>query len=391
MSTTTTATSLPAEVWIEIFNNINSFQQLMQCSLVCKRWQQCVGSVISIIQEYSESKYVYNSLKSNNEIRRSIKHLAMTAPERFPKYGHYKRLYDAYRYLDLDHLEYFKKLVPLVVNENLETFGGPMEGSAFFEILLTQVESDEGLARFSNLKTIPSAWDYNMAYDRLLYRLKDTLKQVTLYFQFSLVRYQMSQLATLYNLDKLTQLEELSINSFAQTVQQLERILKNCNQLKSLKICLIPSFNGASNVDEWIKSNALQNNTLTTLKVELIGNLNPQFMDYLLYKYCNVTHVYVWQVTGFRPWIVPFLVRPIDIGVIRSILEKIHGIANYTLKCLAGKKEIDNVIKALTADGYSVSGSPDAFVVSNSHADHVKNCNEYYFEADPPRLAIYDS
>jgi len=122
--------SLPAELWIKIFSLINSFEQLVQCSLVNSKWKRLTEKVmfskdITIINQL-EAETFYTYLILNPEKNKLVKHLTMTP--------HYQSL------------SYFREIIPLVITRNMETFKGSVDGTFFFRVMFLETFGRKGLA-----------------------------------------------------------------------------------------------------------------------------------------------------------------------------------------------------------------------------------------------------
>lgn len=350
--TRTTEASLPAEIWIQIFNKIDTFKQLVECSLVNSKWKQLTEEAVSSrhinLNSESEAYTIFNLLGSKPEANQLIKHLTM-----MPKYT---------------RLEYFRKAIPLVINRNMKTFDGFLQGSLCFKAMFDKALDKEGFACLSNLKAIPSPWDHNTYYDNLLHLLRNTLVEVTLNFR-SRNHYSGSNAEWTAHryLNKFDQLNVLTFNSYVHDVRETEAILNNCLNLRHLTIhlgylkysyvdvLLFNSWGQKYTMIDWNESTTQQCDILKTLKIILDGRHETGLVDYLMYKYPNTKSIIVDTINTVEPWR-PLLRRlPLEIEDIKDVLGKIERVPDYTLKCQVAFFERDAMIEELEAKGYTAS------------------------------------
>lgn len=324
---------------MEIFNKVNSFQQLIQCSMVNKRWQQLAETAIfnrdiTLVTEFDAITFYNCLLRNGGKSKQPVKHLTMK-PRDQP-------------------LGYFRDIIPFVVTHNMQTFNGSVNGALFFRVMLYETFGKKGVRRFRNLKTIPSAWTYCNIYDSLLYRLRNILQEITLNFR-GIYYDPVPKWRVLSRLNKITGLQALNFNSYVHDVEDMETILQNCGHIKRLTIRLAVEdlFCGETDIDQWIKINTHQCDTLGELKIRIDKAYNPYFIDYVMYKYPNIESIIVEKIDIKEPW-GSYPVDSMDISSIRSVLDKIQRVPKYTLKCNVCNSEEDDIISFLKSDGYTV-------------------------------------
>ncbi|KAL9542932.1 hypothetical protein MBANPS3_008353 [Mucor bainieri] len=327
MNNTATEASLPAELWIEVFSNIDSFEQLLQCSMVNKRWKQLSETAISrrdiTIITAPEAMAFYSYLSRNPEKAHLIKHLTMLPRDQPPMY--------------------FILILPWILTRHLETFSGSMDNTHFLKAMLSETFSGEGLAKIPNLRTIPSAWTYCNMYDTLLHRLRYTLKEITLNFRgvyYDLI----SDWTALQHLHEFTQLEALTFVSHVHSIRATENILRGCIHLKRLTIHLSTEdpFKYIKDIHQWIDMNTHQCFTLESLKIKFGMTYNPFIVDYLMYKYPRVESIAVEKSNVKEPWgSCPIKSSGTDSFI--DILCQISRVPHYTLNCNVLESEVEDL------------------------------------------------
>ncbi|KAG2191266.1 hypothetical protein INT46_002316, partial [Mucor plumbeus] len=317
----TTTYSLPSELLIEIFNYEKCFRQLVQYSLVCKRWNKLADSVILSrnITLYSEDAawIFYHFLVSSPEKSKSVKYLTVDPPH--------------------CNLEPFRMILKLAFTPCMESFEGEIEGTRFFnELLLIAGEEIE----YGRLRTIPASWNYSTTYDSLLHRFKSTLECIKLNFHES-CRYNTKNLTMLYHLNQIENLTSLTLNSDVHDILKAENILKNCNQIKDLDINLSIGTN-ITNVEQfnvWIQEDVTRSNTLRSLKIRFSKDRQWHIVDYLVYKYPKIEKIVVERLPVVDSWIRSSIVLPMDIQTIKTVLEKISNVKIYQLECIVAARQ----------------------------------------------------
>ncbi|KAL9556517.1 hypothetical protein MBANPS3_001840 [Mucor bainieri] len=356
MITGTTEASLPAELWMEIFEKVNSFTQLIRCSMVSTRWKQLAETVmfnrrdITLVTEMDAITFYNYLIQHGGQSNPPIRHLTMT-------------------------------------------FSGSVDGTLFFKVLLYETFGKKGLPKFKNLKTIPSAWTYCNIYDSLLNRLRYTLQEITLNFRG--IYYDLFlKWKTLYRLDKITRLHTLTFNSYVHDVKETEAILQKCGHLKQLTIHLAVEdlFNGEADINQWIEINTRQCDQLKQLRIKIDTTYHPHFIDYLMFKYPSIESIVVEKISIREPW-GHYPTTPMDISSIKSVLSKIKRVPKYTLKCKVLGSEEDIIIKSLKSDGYVVFRSyqdvlTPIVTATNISSNHSTQSSAYHSNAPPSPLRI---
>lgn len=328
----TTAYSLPSELWIEILNNITCFRQLVQCGLVCKRWNGLANSVIFSrnITLYSEDAawIFYHFLVASPEKSKSVKYLTVDPPH--------------------CNLEPFRMILNLAFTPCMESFKGEIEGTRFFkELLLIAGEDTE----YGRLRTIPASWNYSTTYDLLLHRFKSTLERIKLNFQDT-HRYNTKNLTMLYQLNQLENLTSLTLNSDIHDIPKAEDILKNCNQIKELDIHLSieKDLGNVEQFNTWIRETVTRSNALRSLKIRFSNDDQWRIVDYLMYKYPKIEKIIVERLPVVESWIRHPIVLPMDIQTIKIILEKLNKVKLYELECIIAARQVKDITKSLDTD-----------------------------------------
>ncbi|KAL9541484.1 hypothetical protein MBANPS3_009103 [Mucor bainieri] len=290
-------------------------------------------------------------------------------------------------------VDFLARLIPLVVTRNMETLNGSVENTHFFKILLVQACGDEGSKKFANLTTIPSAWSYSNIYDRLLHKLRYSLKDITLNFR-GIYYDPVSKWQTLSRLNKMAQLQTLTFNSYVHDIKTAESILRNCGHLEQLTIRMVfqDLFRGETDINQWITNNTQQHNTLKALRIRIDRTFNPYFIDYLMYKYPDIESILVEKTNINEPW-GTYWVNPLDIASIKSILVKIKRVPSYTLTCKALESEVNDIINTLISNGHAVSKTyqdihTSILTVTNSHSNHSNQCSSFHSTPTPPPLMM---
>ncbi|KAG2199546.1 hypothetical protein INT46_001246 [Mucor plumbeus] len=320
------SSSLPSELWIEIFYKINSFTQLEQCSLVSQRWKKLAESVIFnrniTLTDDIDARAFVNYFTSNKEKRGRIKYLTMM-PQYVP-------------------LGSFNEVLSLALTRNMEFFNGAVEGVEFFKVLLGIVGYK---SKFKKLKTIPSAWTYSNVYDKLLYVFRNTLVDVKVNIRRPLfdkkVRWD-----TLRRLDKLKNLKSFSFNSYIHNIEETESILKNCNFLEELTIhlSLKNEIKNAHDIYIWMEENVKRNFTLKYLRVKVGQTYHSYLIDYLMYKYPNVKVVVIDNLPFKEAWGTYVTTDFMDVSDINSVLDKTKKVSYYKLECGVLEYKVNDMV-----------------------------------------------
>ncbi|KAI8640840.1 hypothetical protein BD408DRAFT_419127 [Parasitella parasitica] len=328
---------LPAELWVKIFNNIDSFKQLEQCSLVCKKWDRLIETAILSTKSItmhgeSEAMTFCSYLTRNPDKSYLIKHLTVQ-----PLHC---------------RLDYFREVSNLAVTSNLETYDGAIEGTQFFRALRQIVDS----RCVKKLRIIPAAWSHSNVYDKLLYLLRHSLEDVKLTFRGT--DYEsasmMNEWVVPERLDDFEKLKSLTFNSYIHDIEDTEDVLKGCNRLQELTVHL-PYIDEPQDIRAWMKETVKRNETLKTFKIKIGQDYQAHLLDYFIYKYPKIETIVIEKINTREAWGLSYYTHTINIQEVREILGKIRAMPSFILKCLVPQNEIQEIITLLKSDGYNAS------------------------------------
>ncbi|CEP07558.1 hypothetical protein [Parasitella parasitica] len=269
---------LPTELWLVIFDLIESAKELANCRLVCKRWSALAEAAMlgqNLKFDTVESISKFNSqLKMKPQMARLIKSIHLP-------------------YTDDLNLPLQKELLDLALTPNIKHFQGQMSE----EILIHFLEiAQRSSSKFDRLQVLPELYTMDNKYvDTMLY-FKDSLREISV----SVLPFEMPEssqcIAT--HLREFRSLTKLTLDLYGLPCSndeptnfiELEKILNRCKHLEVLEFTwgsVVNSSMGTAEFKKWLSNNVQQVSSLYAFKV---GKLEgPHMLEYLVYKYPNVS------------------------------------------------------------------------------------------------------
>ncbi|CEP14269.1 hypothetical protein [Parasitella parasitica] len=261
--------SIPLEIWMIIFSFIKSPKQLLQCRLVCKKWDYPAETAMfskNLEIDGENSVKLYNHLAKKS----SRSHLV--------------------RAIDVDICSTDPDLINLLkvsFNPKMQHFASGLDpvGAGFFAVFLDIIKSLPKNTAYS-MCTIPEPVvlsDRN--YARVAYTFRRTLQHLQISANSRAMNTYLRQLKVFRSLITL-KLDAESVDS----VEDLDVILKNCPYLQELELTSPDNSNYAvkshDTIAQWAKQSVTKVPSLEELTISFA---HPDLVDYLMYKYPNVS------------------------------------------------------------------------------------------------------
>ncbi|KAK4509195.1 uncharacterized protein ATC70_007545 [Mucor velutinosus] len=278
--------SLPAELWLNIFDQLSDGKQLAQCRLVCRSWRPFVEKVMYKVVDLTgmhgtQVAELSEQLAMRPELGRLVQKICFC--------GDVKKKLSLYKIL---------RSTP-----NLKI----IDGKSWDESLVGEVLSKPECSALK-LKQLPCINGFSIPSLKSLLCFKETLQSTA--FKFTL--FTSSNCHTLLgdSLHQFKHLQQLSIDDqfFFGSLRDLDRLLRNCNQIQDLRLFIQqhPEYNhiGKAELEQWLTNSIQRVGTVKSLEIDFQDDsledeesqpygFGPDWMDYLAYKYPNVTRLTV--------------------------------------------------------------------------------------------------
>ncbi|KAL9540330.1 hypothetical protein MBANPS3_009743 [Mucor bainieri] len=275
---------LPAEVIINIFDQINDAKQLVQCSLVSKSWAS--------LAEKSMYKTIHLYLWNNSRLERFNQHLKRN-PE-FCQLIQNIRITDQYFNAFSDKV--FGEFLHLAMTPSIRTLDGVWR-QEHINALLERIEVSS--LKFEKLKQLP----YSVRHDESLQTASCNITETTSPIHQKLIR---------DSLKEFKHLTTLSIQDYQgfQTVQEMDNFLQNCDRIKNLEFIINQSAKYTNleenELNQWLTGGSvLKANSVKHLKIAYMKgpdasirrSFGPDWINYLAYKCPNVDILSIKNIT----------------------------------------------------------------------------------------------
>ncbi|CEP07335.1 hypothetical protein [Parasitella parasitica] len=272
---------LPTEVWLNVFNQVRSTRQLVQCRLACREWNPLAERAMF------SSKLVVKSGFRNRAVKKLLEHVAKKPMlGRFPKEIHLE-FYGCDRDFEL-----ITSLLALVIHSHITRITGSCLDVEIYDIL-HQLAQNPPL-KMCKLKTLPSPSRFNQQYYSTACVYKDTLEHLELDCDIlrttGLPAIPCKQLREFKSLSSLKLVKHdfnniLELDEFLQTQQNLQEL--------TMAIDFIPATDYVSKdqkeMAEWLEHKNIQRNyqlKQLTFEEPCIGSAPfANLVDYLVFKY----------------------------------------------------------------------------------------------------------
>ncbi|KAL9540037.1 hypothetical protein MBANPS3_009913 [Mucor bainieri] len=263
--------SLPYEIQRLIFQQVDTTRQLGQCRLVCKSWDthaECAmfSRTLHITEHNTTS--IYNHLWRNPELANRIKEIS----------------------LDCRFTIATAHLLQLAMRPSIERIVTPnfeKPKALFYETMADIIQQSE--VKFQRLKGLPWPSSSTDTHYKTLLLLKESLEELHLYRLDNRIYHKIST-----QLQEFKNLSKLSIYCTFDDLDHVESVFRGAPHLKELTLgnC---SFREDTNWSkqytlDWMKQHVEISQNALTLKATPKSDHNLNLMEYLLFKYPNITH-----------------------------------------------------------------------------------------------------
>ncbi|KAL9536961.1 hypothetical protein MBANPS3_012210 [Mucor bainieri] len=254
-----TINALSNELLLTIYNHIDSVAHLAQCRLI--------------------------TVKSEEQALKLYRHL-FHDPRRTPliKHLHFE--------LDSTALSFvIEDLLRMVFTSNIEQLTGSVKADKFFNTLFDIGDQDP--SQFNHLKSIPkyTGNDHVISNNRLL-KFKSAVHSFKLTVDDT---HRVGNRSWSTEFDQFPNLATFTLKGVPSLLQGIEKQIQLCHKLKTLNLVDI-NYSGQSmtriNKDQliaWATRSVRKENSLRTVNVEAL--CRAELVEYLLYKYPNVTNI----------------------------------------------------------------------------------------------------
>ncbi|KAL9553130.1 hypothetical protein MBANPS3_003438 [Mucor bainieri] len=291
------AKSLPNEVLLKIFIQVNSEVQLAQCRLVCRSW----GSLVE------KAMYKVINLSSTNQLARLSEHVIVR-----PTLGSLIQKLCVQSYFNMEPTIY--DLLELTPNLKI------LEGHWDRQILLGLASRPEGSSL--KLEQLPCIEGRNDELNlKTLFHFKEALRSAA--FTFNCNSHRRDRIRLGDSLDQFKKLQKLTItDDFCfSNVRDLDHLLRNCNQLQELKFVVLQDEDyihaERAQLKQWLAGDVERVETIKSLKIDFEDDsledeerqpyeYGPDWMEYLAYKYPNhiilpeLSHIETFNLKGWK-------------------------------------------------------------------------------------------
>lgn len=275
---------LPVEALTIAFKAIPDVKQVAECRLVCKAWDPVAeramfGNTLRI-KSIDKLTEITEHLAKKPSLGPSICHIAFG--------GDYDNKFDGN--YNMEDTQLIKKFLRLAFTPNIKAV---QEHSLNKELIEHMIEiARQSRTKFDKLENLPlSCYSIEDIHVKIMYQFRESLKklELTLSEGDPPVKFLLDHLEEFGNLTKLT----LYIKKKT-SLKELEDILTKCHQLK--EICAgMEHDNGllinTAELKTWLAKKAKKNADVYT--IQLAFGVCPGVVDYLYYKYPNVSRAAV--------------------------------------------------------------------------------------------------
>ncbi|CAO0794503.1 unnamed protein product [Mucor circinelloides] len=263
---------LPLEFWSRVISRTETAREAAELRLVCKTWNPIAEKVM-----FSQQLHFKRLVK----LKKFYSHLAKR-----PFLGRWIRYLDIGK-SDMMSLQFQRHFLELAFTSNIEHVDGLL-GNEFYKFMLDIARRSP--VKFSKLKSLAHPVHYNITYVTTLLYFKDSLQELKV---LVLETHKAAQIVLnrLHEFHSLTTLSFMFYDDITQ-LTQLEKILQKCPpQVKTLKLKLGSCRNEdqlqRDDLEQWLKENVTKSTSVWALHVD--GNAHPTMMEYLLYKFPDIT------------------------------------------------------------------------------------------------------
>ncbi|CEP15993.1 hypothetical protein [Parasitella parasitica] len=368
--------TLPNELWLMVFQQINDTKCLAQCRLVCKLFDSLAEKALfrqnlDLTTVDKIKKFLYH-LNSKPKIARYINfiHLSDVAPL---------------------HLQ--RRLLNQALTPNIKSLTGEMRENVFDHFLNILQRSPD---KFSQLQVLPNFPNLcrkrnpggifvpTCNYGQVLLYFKESLKQLTIQVQPSdLPQISESVIFRLNEFQNLTFLDlDFQIYNRLDDLNSylgLDYILSNCTM--NLEILYLHwraklTFMEKEDFKTWLQRNDVeQAPNLGELKIT--GVSSPHILEYLLYKYPNVSKLAIHNLDDFSDRIVK------EIQNMDSLFLAINDIPHPQ------RRQDMNRIEQFTDLIQSTQSTVNSLLISKRHSNSLKKEMFYIEKSISTRSTVY--
>lgn len=266
---------LPVEVWLNVFNYVPYFWELVQCRLVCKAWdplaERALFSRDFKFSQTSTMQKLYNHLSKKPALGKTIRSVELF-----------------YSLVDLDLL---KKLLYLTMAPNIEHVHGESLRPDLYTILLDVIQTSQ--VEYKALKSIPDPFEFNKTYVDACYALKNTLESIEIEYGI----YNVLPMDFLY--DHLYEFKRLRLIKLRKTnfgsLIDLNGVLDGLHHLDDISLSFGFAGNSLviknkSDMNIWLTRRVTKVERLKKLTmIRITGNVPADnLVEYATYKYPNL-------------------------------------------------------------------------------------------------------
>ncbi|KAK4520738.1 RasGAP protein [Mucor velutinosus] len=286
---------LPAEVIINIFDQINDTKQLNQCRLVSKSWTS--------LAEKSMYKTLHLYLWNDSRLERLNHHLKQK-PERYQLIQSI-RITDPYFNAFSERL--FREFLHLAMTPSIRILDGVWK-QEYITALLECIENSS--LKFEKLKQLPYSVHHDSIYMHLMGHFRNSLQTASC--NITGKTSPIHQRIIRDSIKEFKHLTTLSIQDYQgfQSVQEMDNFLQKCDQIKNLEFIINQSTNytdmDMDALNQWLTSGSVQQaDSVKYLKIAYMkgpdGNkcrsFGPDWVNYLAFKCPNVDTLSIKNIT----------------------------------------------------------------------------------------------
>ncbi|KAL9548196.1 hypothetical protein MBANPS3_005811, partial [Mucor bainieri] len=277
----TTGSSLPLEIFLRIFDYVDSVKGLAQCRLSCKRWDRLAeyamfGKQLTIT--YANSLSFYHQLQKKPANAQRIKHLCFDI---------------------VDCTDVIVEILRLAVTPSIERIEGTIR--YLDDLFYKELIAIGTVTKLTNLRAIPYPYIYSEIHTESLLLFKDTLQE--LHHGFGDFYFMPPDIFE--KLDEFKCLKKLSTHCVFDSIAELDAILDGAHQLQELEIHREVGAGDLwleDDVQSWLHDNVQVVPSLTKVRFchdkdeswlddEYIYGISPWLMEYLFFKYPNIDYL----------------------------------------------------------------------------------------------------
>lgn len=268
--------SLPLEVWITIFAQIDSLKDLIQCRLVCKAWDPLAekavfSQTLHFSTERSTAVQLHHHLARKPFLGRCIKKVQIKRSS----WG------DNIKFTDPLMVE----LCKLVFTPEIEKIDGMLLDDDFYKLLLDIMNNSP--QQFRHFKAITASPIKSLPYSQVLCKAKDTLE----FMELDILHNHSPGQLVMDLLDKFVKLKEIALTlEFMTEIEAIDAILQKLQNVESLTLKMnVYSFSRKTETEmnAWLGQHVQKDETMKTVRLQEIGEMEytPNLVDYVVHKY----------------------------------------------------------------------------------------------------------